>query len=57
MNWIGEEPIEYLGVEESNRFQQLLYKALLEEKISMSKAAELNNQSLAEFRRGYQILY
>jgi predicted HTH domain antitoxin len=57
MNWIGEEPIEYLGVEESNRFQQLLYKALLEEKISMSKAAELNNQTLAEFRKGYQILY
>ena len=57
MNWIGEEPIEYLGVEESNRFQQLLYKALLEEKISMSKAAELNNQSLAEFRKGYQMLY
>jgi Zn-dependent peptidase ImmA (M78 family)/DNA-binding XRE family transcriptional regulator len=57
MNWIGEEPIEYLGVEESNRFQQLLYKAMLEEKISMSKAAELNNQSLAEFRKGYQMLY
>jgi Zn-dependent peptidase ImmA (M78 family)/DNA-binding XRE family transcriptional regulator len=52
MNWKIDEPIEfdYKGIEESNRFDQLLYRALAEEQISMSKAASLKNQKLAEFR-------
>lgn len=50
MNWKVDEPIQYEGVEESNRFDQLIYRALAEEQISMSKAASLKNQKLAEFR-------
>ena len=50
MNWKVDEPIQYEGVEESNRFDQLLYRALAEDQISMSKAASLKNQKLAEFR-------
>ena len=49
-NWKIDEPIDYEGVEQSNRFDQLLYRALAEEQISMSKAAALKNQKLAEFR-------
>lgn len=45
-----EEPFSYEGQEESRRFSQLLFRALGEELISMSKAASLNNQKLAEFR-------
>lgn len=50
MNWKVDEPIDYVGVEESNRFEQLIYRALAEEQISMSKAASLKNQKLADFR-------
>ena len=50
MNWKVDEPIQYIGVEKSNRFEQLIYRALAEELISMSKAASLKNQKLAEFR-------
>lgn len=56
MNWRVEEPMEYLGAEESHRFKQLLFRALIEEQISISKAASLNNQTLAEFRKEYQSL-
>jgi len=45
-----EEPFQYEGQEKSRRFNQLLFRALGEELISMSKAASLNNQKLAEFR-------
>jgi Zn-dependent peptidase ImmA (M78 family)/DNA-binding XRE family transcriptional regulator len=45
-----EEPYSYEGQEKSRRFHQLLFRALGEEVISMSKAASLNNQKLAEFR-------
>jgi Zn-dependent peptidase ImmA (M78 family)/DNA-binding XRE family transcriptional regulator len=45
-----DEPFPYPGYEESNRFNQLLFKALAEEYISMSKAASLKNKKLAEFR-------
>lgn len=45
-----EEPFPYEGQEQSRRFNQLLFRALGEELISMSKAASLNNQKLAEFR-------
>lgn len=40
----------YEGNEESGRFDQLVYRALAEELISMSKAAALKNLSLAEFK-------
>ena len=41
---------EYIGRENSSRFKQLLYRAASEEVISMSKAANLANRKLAEFR-------
>jgi Zn-dependent peptidase ImmA (M78 family) len=41
---------EYVGREHSSRFKQLLYRAASEEIISMSKAANLSNRKLAEFR-------
>lgn len=57
MNWRVDEPVEYCGAEGSNRFEQLLFRALIEEQISMSKAASLNNQTLAEFRKEYQMAF
>lgn len=57
MNWRAEEPVEYQGAETSNRFEQLLFRALAEEQISMSKAAALANQSLAEFKRAHQPMF
>lgn len=57
MNWRIDEPIDYQGVEESNRFEQLLFRALIEEQISMSKAASLTNQTLAEFRKKHQMMF
>jgi Zn-dependent peptidase ImmA (M78 family)/DNA-binding XRE family transcriptional regulator len=45
-----EEPFAYEGQEKSSRFSQLLFRALGEGLISMSKAASLNNQKLAGFR-------
>lgn len=50
MGWKIEEPIALECIEKSNRFDQLLYRALAEEQISMSKAASLKNMKLAEFR-------
>lgn len=50
MNWKVDEPYEYIGSEKSNRFEQLLFRALAEEQISMSKAASLNNQKVSEFK-------
>jgi Zn-dependent peptidase ImmA (M78 family) len=46
-----KEPGEYSGVEKAMRFSQLIYRAAVEEVISLSKAASLNNQSLTNFRR------
>jgi Zn-dependent peptidase ImmA (M78 family)/DNA-binding XRE family transcriptional regulator len=57
LNWKVDEPVEYQGVEESNRFEQLLFRALIEEQISMSKAASLSNQSLAEFKKEHQPMF
>ena len=57
MNWKVDEPYDYENVEESNRFEQLLFRALIEEQITMSKAASLNNQSLAEFKRKHQMAF
>ncbi len=50
LSWKVQEPYEFAGKEISNRFDQLLFRALSEEIISMSKAASLKNQKLAEFR-------
>jgi Zn-dependent peptidase ImmA (M78 family)/DNA-binding XRE family transcriptional regulator len=50
MGWKVEEPYEYEGKEKSNRFDQLLFRALSEELISFSKAASLDNMKLSEFR-------
>ena len=57
MNWKVDEPVEYSGAEESNRFEQLLFRALIEDQISMSKAASLNNQTLADFRKEHQMAF
>jgi Zn-dependent peptidase ImmA (M78 family)/DNA-binding XRE family transcriptional regulator len=51
-----DEPYAYEGQEQSRRFQQLLFRALGEELISMSKAAALNNQKLAEFRAKHLVV-
>jgi Zn-dependent peptidase ImmA (M78 family) len=48
-DWKITEPVQYTGLEESNRFTQLLFRALAEELISVNKAAVLNNQSLIDF--------
>ncbi len=50
------EPVAYEGVEHSNRFSQLLFRALAEEFISISKAAALTNQKLAEFRKENMVI-
>lgn len=51
LGYVKNEPYKYQGFEESNRFYQLLFRGLVEEAISMSKAAALNNQKLADFRK------
>ncbi len=50
-NWKVDEPVDYEGVEEINRFQQLIFRAYIEEQITMSKAAALLDIPLAEFRK------
>lgn len=50
MGYKINEPVAYKGYEKSNRFTQLIYRAVAEEIISASKGAALNNQKLAEFR-------
>ena len=50
-DWKIVEPVKYEGLEESNRFTQLLFRALAEELISINKAAVLSNQSLIDFRK------
>lgn len=43
----------YSGLEKAFRFKQLIYRAAAEEVISLSKAANLSNQKLAEFRKEF----
>lgn len=45
-----EDKFPYNGLEASNRFKQLLLRAVAEEFISTSKGAVLNNQKLSAFR-------
>ncbi len=54
MNRVGyrqREPGDYFVIEKARRFSQLIYRAAIEEVISLSKAATLNKQSLTEFRQ------
>ena len=44
---------EYRGVEESKRFSMLLNRAVAEEVVSMSRAAELSKMKLSTFRNEY----
>jgi Zn-dependent peptidase ImmA (M78 family)/DNA-binding XRE family transcriptional regulator len=50
MGWKTEEPYKLEGEENSKRFDQLIFRGLSEEVISMNKAASLMNMKLAEFR-------
>lgn len=43
----------YHGSESTNRFMQLLYRATSEELITMSRAAEIANMKLADYRENY----
>lgn len=54
--WKIEEPGEYLGKEHANRFDQLVYRSAAEEIITFSRAAELLNLPLSEFRRAFQFV-
>lgn len=56
--WIGQNRAEnglgqYHGPERANRFRQLIFRAASEEVISLSKAANLSNQKLSEFRKEF----
>ncbi len=56
--WISKNRTEqdlgsYMGIEQAFRFRQLVYRAAAEEVISLSKAANLSNQKLAEFRQDF----
>lgn len=42
------------GKEQSFRFDQLLHRAVAEEKITMSKAAELGQQTVSDFRLAFE---
>jgi Zn-dependent peptidase ImmA (M78 family)/transcriptional regulator with XRE-family HTH domain len=57
MNWKVDEPYDYEGVEQSNRFEQLLFRALIEDQITMAEAASLNNQTLADFKKEHQMVF
>lgn len=54
--WKIREPGEYIGKEHANRFDQLVYHAAAEDVVTFSKAAELLNVSLSEFRKAVQIV-
>jgi Zn-dependent peptidase ImmA (M78 family)/DNA-binding XRE family transcriptional regulator len=53
---IPGEPGDYVGKEKANRFEQLVFRGVAENIISMSKGAELMNVKLAKFRKDLQIL-
>ncbi len=56
MGWRQNEPGEYLGKERANRFKQLIYYAVAENIVTMSKGAELLNVKLPQFRRKFQLV-
>lgn len=56
--WISSNKMEeglglYVGEENSKRYNQLVYRAVTQEAISMSKAASLANKNLSEFRKAF----
>lgn len=56
--WIASNRAEnglgcYPGPERATRFHQLIFRAASEEVISLSKAANLSNQKLSEFRKEF----
>lgn len=55
--WGGKnEPGKYKGEEKSTRFWQLLYRAVAEDIISVSKAASLGNMTVAEFETVTEVI-
>jgi len=48
---VEPDKYDFKGEEKSNRFLQLILRGVAMELISTSKAAALNNQKLAEFRK------
>lgn len=50
------EPVQFSGNERSNRFEQLLYRAVSSEQVSLSKAASLAGMPLAAFRESLQLV-
>lgn len=57
LNYRINEPGEYEVKETPHQFRQLLFKAFTEGIITESKAANLNNQSILEFRREVGEIY
>lgn len=55
-NYRPEEPGAYRGKEKANRFDQLVYHAVAEDIITMSKGAELLNIKLSSFRSSFKIV-
>ncbi|XWW48529.1 ImmA/IrrE family metallo-endopeptidase (plasmid) [Fibrella sp. USSR17] len=54
--WRKEEPGGYRGEERALRFHRLLYRAAAEGMITLNKAASLNDQTQAEFRKTFMIV-
>lgn len=54
--WRKNEPGRYIGEEKATRFDRLLGRAVVENALSIGKAAALKNQSLAEFRKYFMIV-
>lgn len=62
--WMNKDPNrkkeigmgEYKGMERTERFRQLVYRAAAEEVISLSKAASMFNQKLADFREHFMMV-
>lgn len=53
--WRKDDPGEYNGKEKGNRFNQLVYRAVAEDIITMAKGAELMNVKLSHFRDRFQL--
>ena len=51
--WKKNEPGVYRGIERASRFKQLVFRAAAEEIITFSKAAELLNKPLSDFRKEF----
>jgi Zn-dependent peptidase ImmA (M78 family) len=51
MGYRSKEPGQYAGAEKALRFSSLVYRAAIEEVVSLSKAASLAGMNLGDFRR------